>query len=121
MKRREVGLLGEKMARGYLEERGYVIRQTNYRCREGEADIVAEHNGCLVFVEVRTKKSLEFGTPEESITPAKMSRMRAVAARYWQAHDGLPESYRIDVVAVELGQDNKASRIEVIENAVGEA
>ncbi len=121
MKRHEVGLLGEKLAREFLEERGYRVRQTNYRCPEGEADIVAEHDGCLVFVEVRTKRSLEFGSPEESITPAKMQRMRAVAAYYQQVHDGLPESCRIDVVAVELDRDNQPSRIEIIENAVGES
>ena len=121
MKRREVGILGEKLARDFLEKRGYSIWQTNYRCPEGEIDIVAEHEDCLVFVEVRTKRSLAFGSPEESITPAKMERLRTVAAHYLQAHDNLPASWRIDVVAVELDRRNSISRIELIENAVGEA
>ena len=120
MKRRDTGILGEKLARDFLKKRGYHIWETNYRCPEGEIDIVAKHEDSLVFIEVRTKKSLEFGSPEESITPAKMEKLRATAARYLQAHDNLPLLWRIDVVAVELSQKGKLSRIELIENAVGE-
>ena len=120
MKRRETGILGEKLARDFLEQQGYYIWETNYRCPEGEIDIVARHEDYLVFVEVRTKRSLEFGSPQESITPAKMERLRATAAHYQQSHDSLPQFYRIDVVAIELDQKGKLSRIELIENAVGE-
>ena len=120
-KRRDVGILGEKLAGDFLEKRGYHVLQTNYRCPEGEIDIVARHKESLVFVEVRTKKSLEFGSPEESITPVKMRRLRAAAARYQQAHDNLPASWRIDVVVIELDRKDRISRIELIENAVGEA
>ena len=121
MKRQETGNLGEKLAAGFLQKRGYRILQTNYRCPEGEVDIVAQQKDCLVFVEVRTKRSSEFGSPEESITPAKMQKMRRVGAHYRQAHDDIPASWRIDVVAVELDRRNKPRRIELIENAVGEA
>ena len=120
MKRRAVGILGEKLARDFLVKRGYRIWETNYRCPEGEIDIVARHQEFLVFVEVRTKKSLEFGSPEESITPAKRERMRAAAFHYLQTHNSLPVLWRIDVVTVELNQKGKLSRIELIENAVGE-
>ncbi|GAI48524.1 unnamed protein product, partial [marine sediment metagenome] len=75
----------------------------------------------LVFIEVRTKTSREFGTPEESITPAKKERMKATAACYQQTHHNLPPLWRIDVVAVELNQRGKLSRIELIENAVSDA
>ena len=119
MKRRDVGILGEKLARDFLERQDYHILQTNYRCSEGEIDIIAGHLDFLVFIEVRTKSSLEFGSPEESITPAKMGRLRAVAAHYLQTHDNLPSSWRIDVVVVELDRKGKPSRIEIIENAVG--
>ncbi len=120
MKRRETGILGEKLARDFLKKRGYRIIETNYRCPEGEVDIIARDRDFLVFVEVRTKRSLEFGSPEESITPVKKERMIAVASRYCQTHEKLPQSWRIDVVAVELDQKDKAKRIELIENAVGE-
>ena len=120
MKRRETGILGEKLAGDFLKKRGYRILETNYRCPEGEIDIVARHKDCLAFVEVRTKKSLGFGSPEESITSVKKERMKATAARYRQTHDKLPQQWRIDVVVVELDQKGKLSRIELIENAVGE-
>ena len=75
---------------------------------------------CLVFVEVRTKRSLEFGSPEESITPVKMERLRTCAHRYRQEHSNLPSLWRIDVVAVELDRNGKPLRKELIENAVGD-
>ncbi len=120
MKRRDTGILGEKLAKDFLKKRGYRILETNYRCSEGEIDIIAKHKDFLVFTEVRTKTSLEFGSPEESITPAKKGRMRATAFHYRQTHDNLPLSWRVDVVAVELNQKGKLSRIELIENAVGD-
>ncbi len=121
MKRRDTGILGEKLAGDFLRKRGYRILEANYRCPRGEVDLIAEHKDYLVFVEVRTKRSREFGTPEESITPTKMERLRTVASHYRQTHDNLPQLWRIDVVAVELGRRGKPSRIELIENAVGEA
>jgi len=120
MRRRDTGILGEKLAKDFLKKRGYRIWETNYRCPEGEVDLIAKHKDYLVFVEVRTKTSREFGTPEESITPTKKERLRAVASCYRQTHDNLPQLWRIDVVAVELDQKGKPSRIELIENAVGE-
>lgn len=118
MKRRDTGALGEKLAKDFLKKQGYRILETNYCCPEGEIDIVARHKDSLVFVEVRTKKSLEFGSPEESISRTKQERLKAVAARYQQTHNKLPPLWRIDVVAVELNQDGTPSRIELIENAV---
>ena len=120
MKRRETGIRGEKLAREFLKERGYRILETNYRCPEGEIDIIARHEDFIVFIEVRTKKSLEFGSPEESITPAKRGRLKATAYHYRQNHDDLPPLWRIDFVAVELDRKDKPSRIEIIENAVGD-
>ena len=121
MKRRDTGILGEKLAKDFLKKRGYRIVETNYRCPEGEMDIVAKHEDYLVFVEVRTKTSLEFGSPEESITLTKQKRLKAIASRYQQTHNNLPPLWRIDVVAIELDRKGKPSRIELIENAVGGA
>lgn len=118
MNRKETGALGEKLARDFLEKKGYRVRETNYRCPEGEIDIIAQHKDYLVFIEVRTKRNLNFGSPEESITPTKMTRLVATAAHYRQDHNNLPPFWRIDFVAVELDQKGKPSRIELIENAV---
>ena len=116
--RKALGALGEKIAVDFLKKRGYKILETNYRCSLGELDIVAEHNSYLVFIEVRTKKNLQFGLPEESITPAKKEKLISLAQNYLQTYTNLPSFWRIDIVAIELKPDNKVSRIEVIENAI---
>jgi putative endonuclease len=118
MDRQEVGKLGEKTARKFLKKRGYHIRETGFRCRHGEIDIVAQKKDYLVFVEVRTKSNLDFGTPEESITQAKKERLVASALTYTNTHQNLPSLWRIDVVAIELDNEGKPERIEHIENAI---
>lgn len=118
MKRRETGTLGENIACDFLGNNGYRIIERNFRCPGGEVDIIARREETLVFVEVRTKSSRWFGSPEESITPTKMERLRNVAAYYWQNRPNLPESWRIDVVAIEMNGRGRVLRIELIENAV---
>ena len=116
--RKEVGAIGEKLAADFLKRRGYKIIQRNFRCREGEIDIIAQKGECLVFVEVRTKKNTAFGTPEESVTLSKREKLISLANAYLQAYDKPPQSWRIDVIAVELTPDNRVSRLEHIENAI---
>ena len=117
--KREVGALGEKLAQDFLKKRHYRIIGTNHRHgRLGEIDIVAIHRRQLVFVEVRTKTGSSFGLPEESITRAKKEKLVSLALNYLQTHRGLPAEWRIDVVAVELDKQDKAKRIEIIENAI---
>ncbi len=120
MKRRETGILGENLACEFLAHNGYRIIEKNFRCPGGEVDIVTQQEDTLVFVEVRTKRSRRFGGPEESITPVKMEKLRTVAAYYWQSHRDLPDSWRIDVVAIQMDSRGRVSRIELIENAVGD-
>lgn len=116
--RRQTGARGERIAASFLDRKGYRIRETNFRCREGEIDIVAEQGGFLVFVEVRTKTNAAFGTPEESITAAKKEKLVTLAQTYIESHAGLPANWRIDVVAIELGPKGKVSRLHLIKNAV---
>jgi len=118
MKRRDTGMLGEKLACEFLGKNGYDIVETNYRCTEGEIDIIARREDVLVFVEVRTKTSRQFGSPEESITGRKRERLRAVAEHYGQERDNLPGSWRIDVMAIQLDRNNRVKRLQHIENAV---
>jgi len=120
MKRKKTGNLGEQLACDFLKKHGYQIIETNFRCPEGEIDIVARDEDYLSFVEVRTKTSLRFGSPEESITRTKKDRLKAVAEHYRQIHDSLPSLWRIDFVAVELSHEGTISRIELIKNAVCE-
>ena len=121
MKRRETGLHGEQLACDFLKKNDYQLVERNFRCPRGEVDIIAQQGNTLVFVEVRTKKGRNFGSPEESITPTKMEHLRNTAAYYRQTHDSLPESWRIDVIAIEMNSRGQVERIEQIENAVGDA
>jgi len=118
MDSREIGALGEKIAAEYLTRLGYVIRERNFRSREGEIDIIAEKDDFLVFIEVRTRRSLSFGTPEESVTAQKKERLIALTQAYMEDREDLPSSWRIDVVALELGAKGQVSRLELIENAI---
>ncbi len=118
--RRALGNRGEALAAQKLQSLGYTIREHNWRCGAGELDIVAEKDGTLVFIEVRTRRGDRFGTPEESITPAKRAKLIEVAQTYLVEHDEPDCSWRIDVVAVEIGQRGEVSRMEIIENAVAE-
>jgi putative endonuclease len=118
MNRQELGAAGEKIAREYLKKHGYKVTETNYRGRHGEIDIVSQKNKAVVFVEVRTRSSDAFGTPEESITRSKREKLVASALEYLTSHPGLPEDWRIDVLAIELDDVGKVRRIEQVENAV---
>ncbi len=119
-RKKDTGAAGEKLAIEYLKKHGYRIVETNYRCRQGEIDIVARQKECLVFIEVRTKRNLSFGSPEESLSAAKKARMRSTAMHYLQTLERLPDAWRIDFVAVELDPRDRPRRIQVFENAVGE-
>ena len=119
--RSDTGKRGELLARNYLRKKGYRILETNYRTRFGEIDIIARQKNTLVFIEVRTKNSTSFGTPEESLTAKKARHLRAAAYQYLHVHDKLPELWRIDFVAVEIDDKGKPTRIEIFENAVGES
>ncbi len=121
MNRQETGKLGEKLAQKFLKKKGYRILETDFRCRMGEIDIVAQQKDYLVFVEVRTKSSLDFGTPEESITQSKKGKLIASALSYINTHQNLPPLWRIDVVAIEVDQKGKTKRIELIENAISQS
>lgn len=118
--RRRLGIRGEKLAQAFLRSRGYHILEANYRCPEGEIDLIATSGECLAFVEVRTRRGSRGGSPEESVTAQKKKRLEALAQGYLQSHENLPAQWRIDVVAVELDEKGRVSRLELIENAVEE-
>jgi putative endonuclease len=116
--RQALGQRGEELAVTELIRRGYAIRTRNWRCRAGEIDIVAEHAGWLVFVEVRTRRGRAMGSPEMSITPTKQARLIQVAQSYLAEFEPQALDWRIDVVAIELSPGGKLLRIDVYENAV---
>ncbi|MFZ5918159.1 MAG: YraN family protein [Chloroflexota bacterium] len=117
--RRSLGRLGEELAARALIERGYRVHARNWHCPAGEVDIVAQDGETLVFVEVKTRRGRDFGTPEEGVTPAKQARLIELAAAYVQEYDW-PGDWRIDVAAVELSSQGRLLRVEIVKNAVGE-
>ncbi len=100
--RRALGNRGEELATAFLQEQGYHILVRNYRSPYGEVDLIARHEGYLVFIEVKTRRTDRFGAPEEAVHPAKQEKLRTLAEYYLQ-EQGLAEAWvRFDVVAVRL-------------------
>jgi putative endonuclease len=97
-----VGDYGERLAERCLTDQGMTLLSRGWRCGDGEIDIVAVDGDCLVVCEVKTRRSLSTGGPLDAVTPAKLARLRRLAAA-WLAEDGrtFPE-VRIDVVGVVL-------------------
>ena len=98
--RQAVGTLGEQAACSALESQGYRVVHRNYRVRGGELDIVCERNGTLVFCEVKTRTSNQFGLPEEAVTIAKRRRLRKLALEYLQREGKRARALRFDVISV---------------------
>ena len=115
---RTLGAMGERLAVQHLEASGYRIRERNYRRREGEIDIIAEAPDLLAFIEVKCRRGSRMGSAAESITPAKARRLAGLAEAYAAERKGLPESLRIDVIAVDFAPDGRLLSLTHIENAV---
>jgi putative endonuclease len=115
--RRGLGRYGENLAAQHLAAAGYAILARNWRTAGGEIDLVVQDGETLVVVEVRTRRGRALGTPEESITPAKRSRLIDLGQAYVQATDWAGP-WRIDVVAVEMDRRGRLLRVDHYENAV---
>jgi putative transposase len=113
--RRQLGDAGENLAAAALEKQGYKILERNYMAPIGEIDLVARQGQTLVIVEVKTRKSTRFGSPQEAVSVAKQVKLQRLAEYYLQ-QKGLGEtSIRFDVVAITL--TGEATRIEIIADA----
>ena len=116
--RKQLGAWGEKVAAIQLEADGYRIVARNWRCQQGEIDLIAQAgDGLLAFVEVKTRRGRSMGLPEEALTPHKSRKLIQLAQIYLGEHD-LDVDWRIDLVAVELDKSGKLLRCEHIPNAV---
>jgi len=109
--RRALGADGEARAAAWYAARGYEVVTRNWRCRDGELDLVVRKGAELVFVEVKTRTTDRFGIPAEAVTPTKQRRLRGLAIRYLADTGASAPRLRFDVVAI-LG-----GRLEVIEAA----
>lgn len=106
---------GELLAKKYLQQNGYRILDLNWQKRWAEIDIVAIDGDTLVFVEVKTRYSREYGSPEESITPHKLKSLEHSALLFKQQHPELPEALRIDFVGIDYAEGDNP-RMNLIKN-----
>lgn len=97
------GRWGEQVACRFLERKGYVLIDRNWRGPQGELDLVMSDRGRLVFVEVKARGGERFGSPEEAVTAVKRRRLRHTARAYLEARGLLESDWRLDVVAVHGG------------------
>lgn len=98
----QVGALGEDLAAEFLESAGLVVLARNWRSRYGELDLIAEDGDTVVFVEVKTRTGLGYGTPAEAVTAVKVDRIRRLAALWLSSHERRWRRIRVDVVTVLL-------------------
>jgi putative endonuclease len=112
----EEGNRGEEIAVKYLQDKGYKIIDRNFRLKGGEIDIVAVKDGILIFVEVKTRTSNQFGTGFEAITSWKIKSLIKSAYFYKATHRDLPEEMRIDAVSIMVDNFSNSHSIEHIEN-----
>jgi len=107
----ELGRRGEDCAAAFLTDAGYRVIARNWRCPQGEIDLVVEGGGEVVFVEVKTRSGTGFGHPFEAITVAKLARLRRLAAAWCEQADAWPDRIRIDAIAV-IAEPGKTPVIE---------
>lgn len=101
MNKRLTGKKYEEQAALYLEERGFVLLEKNFRCRQGEIDLVGLHEGCLVFVEVKYRKNTDSGLPEEAVGRLKQMKICQSSDYYRVSHGNeAKRQVRYDVVAI---------------------
>ena len=114
-RRQKFGEQGEALAVRHLKRAGYKIIETNYRTRLGEIDIIAKDKDTIVFVEVKTRTSVHFGSPKWAVTSQKQKKISMVALYYLKATDQSTTRARFDVVAVISNRDKP--QVEIIKNA----
>lgn len=112
------GRIGEQKAAIFLQKKGYRILARNFRKKYGEIDIIAlePQESALVFLEVKTRYSYEYGYPEEAVNSRKIKNLTQTAEYYKMLHPELPKLMRIDVISVEIDSKGKVRSLKHIKN-----
>ena len=113
--RQKFGEKGESIAARYLKKAGYKILEKNYRSQLGEIDIIAKDGETIVFVEVKSRRSVQFGSPKWAVTPQKQRKISMVALQYLKAKAKNNAKARFDVVTIIATKEKQT--IELIKNA----
>jgi len=111
--KKTIGEKGEEIACKALEKEGYRILEKNFRCRQGEIDIIAEDKGVICFIEVKARSSDKFGLPEEAVTYWKQRKLWTVAVIYLGKKRIESRDMRFDIVSVDL----RTKEARIIRNA----
>ena len=106
LEKEQLGRYGEEIAARHLMDDGLRVLDRNWRCSEGELDIVARDGpGTLVFCEVKTRRSLRHGTPVEAVDEEKSRRLRRLAAAWLKAHPRRADRLRFDVIGILVSRE----------------
>lgn len=116
-RRQEIGRQGEQIAREYLQKQKYQILSTNFRCRVGEIDIIAQDKHIVVFVEVRTITSAKFGPAYNTVTYPKQRQVKRAALFYISKHNLVSTQFRFDVIGITLNPKTGTHQLDHIPNA----
>ncbi|MCY4402551.1 MAG: YraN family protein [Candidatus Poribacteria bacterium] len=112
-----IAKIGETVAADHLKTHGYQILAHNYRYQRGEIDLIAKKGNSIVFVEVKTRRSLKYGTPQHAVTKQKQQQISKIALAYLQTQNLLDSPCRFDVIAILLSPQCEVLRLEQIESA----
>ena len=102
MLKQDVGLFGEELAVQFLKENGCKILDRNYRTRWGEIDVVARYENIIIFVEVKTRSTVDFARPWEAVGYRKRKHLKTAARIYIQEHPNFGCEFRFDVLSITL-------------------
>ena len=117
MEARELGRFGEERAARWLRWHGYRIVETNFACRSGEIDLIAQKGSYIVFVEVKLRRSADFAAAREFVTAAKQQRIRTTAALWLSQHEtGLQPRFDVIEIYAPRGAEGKIT-LNHIDNA----
>lgn len=116
MNKRRFGIIGEKIAQDYLRNKGYEILETNFYTKRGEVDIIAKIDKCIIFVEVKTRTSLKFGTPAMAVNSTKKKHIKSVAKTFLYLNRLNMHDIRFDVIEIFI--NNGKCEINHIEGAI---
>ena len=115
--KRSIGFSGERLAKEELKKLGYSIIKENYLCPLGEIDLIAWKDKTLVFIEVRSRMSTDYGLPLETINRKKQQKIKQVASYYLVTNKKEDSFCRFDVVSIVWGKEGSKPSIEIIRDA----
>ena len=115
--RRTFGKAGEALAVGYLKKKGYKVIEQNYTCPVGEIDIIARDKKTIVFVEVKARRTLSYGSAKLAITPRKQRKISMTALYYLKSNHQMARDARFDVVTIKSTPAGDRQEIDLIQNA----